>query len=59
MLKGEPLLTPPIALVFQKVKITPIKPSWLALIEILAQLKTITKEKTTSHDLLQHENFTT
>jgi len=35
MLKVAPLLTTPIAIVFQKVKITPIKPSWLALIETL------------------------
>jgi hypothetical protein len=35
MIKGTPSLTPPIALVFQKVKITPTKPSWLTLIEIL------------------------
>jgi hypothetical protein len=59
ILKGAPLLTPPIALVFQKVNITPTNPSWLALIKTFTQLETITKGKTTSHDLLQHENSTT
>jgi hypothetical protein len=59
MLKGAPPLTPPIALAFQKVKITSTNPSWLALIETFTQLETITKEKVTSHDLFQHENSTT
>ncbi len=59
MLKRVSLLTPPITPVFQKVKLTPTKPSWLTLIETFTQLKTITKEKATSHDFLQHENSTT